>query len=269
MTCDDFKADVGAYALGSLEASDDAAMEAHLAEVREHEGCPEALERARGAVRELDRLPSSAPPAAVWSRIEHELQRGGAGAAHRRVAAWAGWGAAAVAATLLLIVLSRRHAARGDLAAALTSSQENAVALAAERDRCREELARLHRSGTAERAVVALLSDPGTRVVPMGPQPGKQGHATVILNGGSARALVVTAQLHAVQGKTLQLWVIRGGAPPVPAGFLQQQDRDWMQGEIAPALLRAGPPDAVAISLEPAGGSPTPSDVLLLGKVRL
>ena len=37
-------------------------------------------------------------------------------------------------------------------------------------------------------------------------------------------------------------------------------------GRVDPALL-AAPPDALAVSLEPPGGSPSPTDVTLVGKL--
>lgn len=267
MTCEDFKADVGAYALGSLDPGEKVAMEEHLAQVGQHDGCVEALSRARLTISSLDALPAPAPPAAVWERISERIRPAERRVARVRVAAGAGWLLAVASLTLLLIVRRQYDAARDELTTALGSSRGDMSALAAERDHCQEDLARLRRSETAERDVVALLSDPGARVVAMKPSSGKTGHATAILNGSSTRALVVSAQLRAVPGKSLQLWVIRGETPPVPAGFLHQQDREWMQGEIPTDVLRAGPPDAVAISLEPEGGRPNPSDILLTGKL--
>jgi anti-sigma-K factor RskA len=38
-------------------------------------------------------------------------------------------------------------------------------------------------------------------------------------------------------------------------------------GEVDRVLLREGPPDALAVSLEPAGGSPSPTQVVLVGRV--
>ena len=265
MTCDDFKADVGAYVLGSLDEGERAAMESHLAEVREHQGCADALARARATVERLDSLPAPPPAPAVWRGISQQIGRV---RGRERARSWLGWMVAIAAVVVMVIALRRRDAGRGELAAALTSSQQKLTELAAERDRCREELARVRRSAAGPRKVMALLRDPGARVVAMVPQPGKTGQATAILGGNSARAVVLSTGLRPVPGKALQLWVIRGQAPPAPAGFLRPQDQDWMEGEVAPETLHGGPPDAVAISLEPEGGRPSPSEILLVGTFR-
>jgi anti-sigma-K factor RskA len=68
-------------------------------------------------------------------------------------------------------------------------------------------------------------------------------------------------------GRTYQLWVIRGAAPPRPAGFLQPAGGGAAAGEVDPSLLEGAPPEALAISLEPAGGSPSPTQVLMVGRV--
>jgi anti-sigma-K factor RskA len=63
-----------------------------------------------------------------------------------------------------------------------------------------------------------------------------------------------------------QLWVIRGTTAPVPAGFLSAAGQTTA-GEVARDVLAGPPPDALAVSLEPPGGSPSPTQVVLVGKL--
>ncbi len=79
--------------------------------------------------------------------------------------------------------------------------------------------------------------------------------------GGGASGLVLSgANVPApAAGRTFQLWVVpKGGASPVSAGvFLPQVDGQVLM--IAETTLRPGDAAALAISDEPAGGSPQPT----------
>ncbi len=79
--------------------------------------------------------------------------------------------------------------------------------------------------------------------------------------GGGASGLVLSgANVPApAAGRTFQLWVVpKGGANPVSAGvFLPQVDGQVLM--IAETTLRPGDAAALAISDEPAGGSPQPT----------
>jgi anti-sigma-K factor RskA len=92
--------------------------------------------------------------------------------------------------------------------------------------------------------------------------------ATALYNATQKRALAISTSMQPVAGKDYELWVIAGNAPPKPAGFLRFDASGVAVGEFDAALLRETSPDALAISLEPAGGGPTPTDVILLAKLR-
>jgi anti-sigma-K factor RskA len=142
-----------------------------------------------------------------------------------------------------------------------------AAAAEAARDRCRDELAALRRATALPREIVALLERQDTRVEPLAPQPGRGERATLLLNAAAGRAFVISTSDPPRAGSDLQLWVIRGKAAPAPAGFLRVAEGGVLLGEIDPALLAAGTPDAIAVSLEPAGGRPTPTEVVLVGVI--
>ena len=176
---------------------------------------------------------------------------------------WAAVAAAVLAVALLQMERVRLREERGEAARAQAAAQ----ALASERDRLRAEVQALAGGSTLTRDALALLDRPGSRLVALVAQPGQDFRATAILNLAQRRGYVVSAQLAPQPGKTYQLWIIRGTAPPRPAGFLQPAPAGASAGELDPVLLAAGAPDAVAVSLEPEGGSSAPTQVLMVGKV--
>jgi anti-sigma-K factor RskA len=265
MTCAELRELAAAFALGALEPEERAEVERHLASSGPHEGCVEAVDRARATAVELAHaLPEVKPDRAVWSAIAARL---GAG----RARSWArvgpvGWAAVAAAAVALLFLqLERMESSRRRDEA----SQARALAdsASAERERLRAELRQLEGTAALQRDALALLDRPGTRLVPLAPQPGQTGRAVALLNLAEGRTVIAASSLPPETGKVYQLWVIRGAAPPRPAGFMQPTAGASAAGEIDRALLQEGPPDALAVSLEPAGGSPSPTQVVLVGRV--
>jgi anti-sigma-K factor RskA len=263
MTCAELLELAGAYALGALEPDERAAMEAHLAEPGPHQGCPEAVNRALTAAAELARLlPEVRPDPAVWRAIE---ARSGGPPRPARPGPIAWVAAAAAAAALLFLGVALREVRRQRDAA--SRAQAEAVAAATERDRLRAEVDALARASALQREALALLTRPGARLVRLDPQPGQTAQAVAVYDPGAGRAVILSSSLPPQEGKAYQLWVIRGTAPPAPAGFLQPGPGGVSAGEVDPAVVAGAPPDALAVSLEPAGGSPSPTQVLMVGRI--
>jgi anti-sigma-K factor RskA len=260
MTCEEARELAAAHALSALEPGEARALERHLADPGPHQGCLEAVARAQETALSLAAalaVREAQPEPGLWRAIEARTgEAPGRPWATRR--SWPAW-AAAVAAVVGLSLAGR---------AGLELRRERAAAglAAAERDRAQAELAALRAEGALQAEALALLDRPGARVVALEPQPGQAGRAVAIVDLAGGRALVASRSLPARAGKDYQLWVIRGAGPPRPAGFLRPAGQA-SAGEIDPALLRGAPPDALAVSLEPAGGSPAPTQVVLVGKV--
>ncbi len=113
-----------------------------------------------------------------------------------------------------------------------------------------------------DRELAALLAQPGTEVVAMKPQPGVQGNAVVVINRQQRRAIFWSASLAPVPGKDFELWTIHGKSAPEPVGLatVQVGGLSIVDLELPPGAF----PDALAISREPAGGSKTPTEVLMI-----
>lgn len=272
MTCQEFQGLVGAFALGALDPAEHAAAEEHLLE-REHQGCPEALGRARNTAAALaGALAPVAPAESVWRAIAartgvdagERVRRGAA--PPRRARRALTWAVAAAAAIALVGLWVRERSARMRSETELASAQRGAQAEARDRAALLAELRTLREGAVRERELVALIDAPDSRLVPLAPVGGHAGRATAVVNVRAGRAVVLSAALAPEPGKDYQLWVIHGTGAPEPAGFLRFAHGAVAVGDIDPRLL-VTPPGAVAVSLEPAGGRPTPTEVVLLGKL--
>jgi anti-sigma-K factor RskA len=289
VTCTDFQAQVDALALGMLEPAEAAAVEAHLAESGEHDDCFQAYARAHETAAQLvHALPPARPGADLWQRIDTKL--GGVAAIAPPPRARRVWFLASAAAVAILIIVvgvtltklsklrNERDAFQMALnAQTLVAAQAHDAAEAATRtaqETARDGIACLKRIATIQddlaqqRDALTLLEKPGTRIVPLMPQGAEDVHASALLSADGNRAMVVSSGLPIRPGSDLELWVIRGKNPPRAAGFLRTRPDGTAYGEIDRAALAEGIPDAFAVSVEPLGGRPTPSEVILVGALK-
>jgi len=125
----------------------------------------------------------------------------------------------------------------------------------------------LRRGGELQRAALSLMDQPGSRVVRLLPLPGQGAQGTAIVDARGRRAILVSRALTPVAGKDYELWVIRGKAAPIPPGFVRFTSEGLALAELNPEVLAAGV-DQLAVSREPAGGSPAPTEILMVGPVR-
>jgi anti-sigma-K factor RskA len=267
VTCAEFKASVHAYALGALDPQERDACAAHLASAGPHEGCAEALARAEELVSELGwSLPVERPSPAVWTGIERRLgldtgfgRGGGRGRRWREGFAWAALAAAVVA----LIWMSRRD---GELELEADRARQVSAEAEAARQRCTRDLEQAQGQLATQKQALALLMRPATKVVqlkPPSPAPGAAYHGSAIMNTSEGRGFVLAGDLVPQSGKDYELWVIRG-QQKLPAGLLRAGPSGTIVAEVDPKLLAPGPPDALAVTLEPEGGGNTPRGPILL-----
>jgi hypothetical protein len=294
MKCQEFKELCGALALGALEPDEQKAALSHLARDIEHEGCEEELLRAQRVVVALGAAAPAAAPeeeeagrASSWDEVTAaiEAQKRGPGralaAAETRRDAGprakvvrgraparesAAFALAIASAILLYVTVDKKRAVEDRLDRAQVELSDLRRA-ALQRDACRELLGDLQKRSRADERVVAMLAEPGAAVFEVVPLEGKPLAARGIVGEAGARIILVST--HPAQpGTDFQLWVLRGDDAPKPAGFLRPSESGLLVGEIDPALLAAGEIDAVAVSREPTGGRPTPTEVLAVGKPR-
>jgi anti-sigma-K factor RskA len=254
MNRDEVRELAAVYALGALDGEDRARFEALL-----EAGDPEAVSALRefeDTAVELAGALVAAPPqrtrAALMERIDAAERSATAPRPVRPAPArWSWWPAlwaGAMAAGLAAIVVGYGVSA---------SYEQRLAALGREAGALRAEL-------DAERAVLALLGDPATQIVALaGLEPAPSAQARMIWNASGGGLLVASGLPPAPEGKDYQLWAIAGSNAPVPAGVFGVDARGAARLTV-PRLPGMGRADVFAVTLEPAGGRPTPSGPMYL-----
>ncbi len=269
MKCTEFHELAAAYALDALPEDERLACAHHLDHEAPHEGCPELLARYERTVDALSALHPQHPPSrAVWRAVEARIVA--PKRAWREPMAWA-VAAAALLAGLWLRNQGAEHAQRerNTMEEALANTSDKLASVEAARKDCTRALAQLTDHGALGREAVSLLEHPDTKLTPLAPAGAQPYRATALYNPQTKRALIVSGTVRAVEGKDYELWVIAAGeTTPRPAGFLHFDASGIALGELDATLLSGKPPAAFAVSLEPTGGRPTPTEVVLLGKLQ-
>lgn len=289
MKCSEFHEQAAAYALDALSEAERLACLGHLRDEAPHEGCEELVLRYELVVDSLSTAVSAQKvKSRVWRAIATRLgiadDDGAVTPQPRRTTLEPGsssrwreglaWSAAALAllgalashqSSQELVRNTARARTRAEQALASTSAQLTNAAAA--RSECSAALLQLTQRGQLSRDAVSLLELPSTRLTPMAPTGTQPYRATALYNAETERAVIISSSITKVPGKDYELWVIAAGEAPKPAGFLHFDASGVALGEFDSALLRRGPPAAFAVSLEPAGGRPTPTEVVLLGKL--
>lgn len=223
------------FALGALSAEEQAAFEVHLAECAACRGEVQAFREVAGLLAEA--APAAAPPATLRDRVLREARR-----VHpiaRPAGSRLAWLAAAAALVVALAAGFGVWRARGERLALQRALDSTRVALAS-RD-----------------SLVAALVDSAVGTADLA-SPGKPPSMRLFWN--RARHVVVVAAFDlppAPAGRTYQLWAIKKGEAPVSLGtFNTPPGGRTILTLVVPAGLK---PDLSAVTEEPAGGSPQPT----------
>jgi anti-sigma-K factor RskA len=182
------------------------------------------------------------------------------------------WRVAGSIAAVLALVLggllargAQRLAATGAQLAALSRDFDALQGrLATEQQR----LVALQETVNTQQQFLRVLDGVQLRSASLAPTEGRPGRARVLLDAQSGEAAVVLAGVPPLEpGKTYELWAIRGKNAPEPAGLLAVADASGAALHVAP-IKAPSEVTAFAVSIEPAGGSPSPTGpVVLVGAV--
>ncbi|HKV24947.1 MAG TPA: anti-sigma factor [Candidatus Acidoferrum sp.] len=260
-TCDQFREMFEAYALGALEPEERAAIDAHLAT-----GCAEcagAAEEARWLVSQLAyTAPGAMPSEMLRGRLLQTVRaeaKTSAGETPRTIPSRSSipyWLWAAVAALLLFSIYSSWNMRR--LQIEIRKDQERTAELLVARQKTEQQL------GWAKREAMVMM-DPSSHKIDLW---GKDSHPEELeAKWHSELGLCVMGE-HVEMPKAnhvLQVWFIpkKAGAKPMPS-VMARPDKD---GRIV--FMVTDPPEAmdaiksIAITEEPAGGSPWPTSTPL------
>ncbi len=258
--CDQFREMFEAYALGALDPEDRAAIEAHLASGCSD--CAKAFEEARWLVSQLAyAAPEAAPSDMLKGRllqtVRAEVQTQTPSAA--KTAALSAkstipfWLWAAVAALLIFSVYSSWNMRR--LQREIRQADDRAATLFAEREKTAKQLA------AAKREAMIMMDPSSVKIVPAGNTAlGMQLEA----KWNPELGIVVMGEKIPMPSPhhVLQLWFIpkAKGAKPMPSMMVMPD----ANGKFV--LLVSNPPEsmdatkALAITEEPEGGSPWPTE---------
>jgi anti-sigma-K factor RskA len=262
-----------AHALGALDGEDAVRFRAHL-----QAGCAECTQALDDYERALVRVAADvreAPPARVRHALLKKLgpvpgtRPSALGAALRTVAGMAI--AAGLAALVTGAYLRGQYEGRIEQVAREAAGLRNELAAqVATMSELRARVTEQERTLTMVRAesaelgrTLALLNDPSTQVVTLGgltPSPAAQGR--MIWNPRAGGLFVAVDLPAAPEGKTYELWAIAGGKP-VPAGLFSVDAEGKGQLRVGP-LEGVAAVDVFAVTLEPAGGVPSPTGEMYL-----
>lgn len=241
MSCNDFAPLLDLYAFGTLEGAERDAVTAHL-----RSGCPDCRRELARSRRDLSLFALAAPPATPSPRVRERLLASlpGAESAPRR--------------SLFALRVPLFAAAAGLLAATVVGF---ALYL-----RGRDEIERLRAeletraAALADRETdIAFLTNPSTRVVPLlSTGESKERIAFAFVDPATGRTRLFDDALPPLPpGRAYQLWYLNVAAAPVSGGTFDKSSAAAGYEHRGPASLPANV--ALALTDEPAGGSPGPT----------
>jgi hypothetical protein len=232
MTCNDLRESFELYALGVLDGEELAEIDAHLAR-----GCDACNESFANALAINAGILSFAPTQKPPKRLKKRLLA----AIGVRYPGWGWvWALGAVLAVVVALWLGIEERQRS---VELSDARRNLMQVGGERDRLAMAL--------------QFLSDPQTQPASFGKGRTAPPRGYVFLHPQLGVLLIASNLPAAGDGKTYEMWVIPKGGVPRPAGLFQSEGAravHILNGPIDPALL-----SAVAVTLEPAAGSPAPT----------
>jgi len=258
MSHDEFAQLASVYAVGALDGEDRVRFESHLAA-----GCAACEASLRDTAETLAGLareePRAIPPAHVKEALLRRVAESGPRARRSGPASgpWRWLGATAVVAGLLAAFTATVVAGRYEARLGQTARETAAI-----RAQLRAEQNALAADVAAYHEVVDLLRDPATRVITLLPQGPTDAVGRVVWSEKKGGRLFVAKLLPPPEGRTYEMWTIGEGGPR-PAGLLPVVADGTGNQRLDPPPAGAGV-KGFAVTLEPAGGVPTPTGPIVL-----
>ena len=227
----DIHALTGAYALDAVPGAEREAFERHLSEC---DSCTQEVRELRETATRLALAAAADPPPELKARVLNQIRT--------------------VRQSPPETTVTPLRRGRDSLALRLTSIAAAAlfvvaVALGVIVVRQNDELAR-SRAQAAEMSEILRAGD--AQVVAI--DKGEKGRLTVAMSRSENRMLLLTEGMaNPPEGKDFQVWTGHGGTM-VPAGFLDPEN-----GEATLEISGFGDADAIGVTLEPDGGSESPT----------
>jgi anti-sigma-K factor RskA len=239
MSCDELRDQYELYALGALEVEERSELDAHLR--RTGDPCVDGVRRARERMTSLALMaPESQPPARLRAKVVSMV------AEPKRTWAWTMLWVAAVACLAIAVVWldNTRREQRLAIADARLEAQQKNV-----------ELTRLSEA-------FALMNDPAAKQLVFGESTPKP-RGRVFVNPKQGVLLLASNLTPAPAGKIYEMWIIPKTGAPAPAGLFQSE-ADGTAMYLRKGTVDVATAGAIAVTLEPAAGSPAPTSTPLI-----
>jgi anti-sigma-K factor RskA len=175
--------------------------------------------------------------------------------------------AAGVAIVCAGLLARELQLSRGRVAELAGLMQQNEL-LASRLDEQGRTLAGLRDALDAQAQILRLVGGPRVLTATLAPKDGSGAAGRVLVDATSGDvAIVLSGLAPAAPDKTYELWAIRGGRPPEPAGLVTVNAQRGVATSV-PSLDAPTEVTAFAVSLEPRGGSSSPTGpIVLVGPV--
>jgi anti-sigma-K factor RskA len=242
MNCDQLREHYELYALDIAEEPERAEIRAHL-----NRGCEVCMAGVKRALETAALIGTTAPGAQPSSALRRRILAS-VGSEDRGSRWLLGWALALASAALLVVAVyfalsSRRFA-------------EQASQLSGEMRRQTAEITRLTQA-------FAILSGPRTTEVSFGGTQPRPPQGKVFVNPTRGVLLIASNLPRTPADKIYEMWIIRKGANPVPAGLFQSQN-DGSALHVRPGALDLASTAAVAVTVENAAGADQPTTTPLI-----
>jgi anti-sigma-K factor RskA len=244
MNCEELRESFELYSLGLLEEGGE------KDEIRTHleSGCKTCESHMKDALAVQALLLSQAPEVVPPARLKRRVM----GAVGVQPMGWTWFAAACAAAMLMLalwmnIMVRDREQQLADVRLALTDSQT-------ERERLQ--------------SVFRFLEEPRTRQVNFGDPQSVPPRGNVYIHPRLGVLLIATNLPQLDPAKTYEMWLVpkKNGSAPIPAGLFQSGSGNTAF-HILSQGVNAADFAAIAVSLEPAAGSQTPTEIVFMAPI--
>jgi anti-sigma-K factor RskA len=236
MTSADIHALTGAYALDAVSGVERMDFERHLAEC---ESCAQEVHELRDTAARLALAAAATPPPDLKARVMSQISTVRQLPPETMVVPLRRRSVAQRLTTVAAAVFFVAAAGLGVVVVQQNGQLDDAQAQAAQMEE--------------------ILSAPDAELVTLQGEDGEGGTMKVAVSRSQDKMLLVSDDLASPEdGKTYQLWAVTEGSNPRSMGTLEPTD-----GEVLLEKSDLGNAEAVAISVEPDGGSETPTDVVM------
>jgi anti-sigma-K factor RskA len=239
------------FALGVLEGEERAELEAHLA--RACKVCTPGVEKARWVVAHLSHLaPEAQPPASLKRKILGAVTDSTAAEKQQlspRRAVFPAWAWAAAAALALVTGYAVRQ--MQTLTAQLANLQRQMKVAELQNRALQDQL-------DLGRLVAAVMMSPASKQLKLMPANSKMPMVHAYLHPQMGVALTAEQMPALPASRTLQLWSVPKKGQPLSLAIFHP-DAQGQVALVAPVTMPETEIAALAVSEEPAGGSPQPT----------